>query len=86
MKYYRVKIETFLWNAGAILSDQDKGQYLPLEDIWNKVPGQSEYISAKIVEAPENAETFEKVYKNTIGGSLYQTKDQLLALYQNAFK
>lgn len=86
MKYYRVKQDTFLWKAGAIIQDQDKGHYLPIEDIWNKTPEQSEYISGKIIESTETSDYFERVYKNSLTGTLYQTKDQLLALYQAAFK
>jgi len=30
MKYYRVKKDTFIWKIGAIITDQDKGQFIEL--------------------------------------------------------
>lgn len=86
MKYYRVKKNTFLWQPGAILKDQDKGHYVAIEDIWDKVPGHSEYISAKVVESKENEEFFERVYPDTIAGKIFHTKDQLAELYTSKFK
>lgn len=86
MKHYRVKKDTFLWKAGAILSDQDKGQYLGVEDIWDTVPLNKEYVTALVIEHPNNADTFERVYPDTISGKLYHTKDQLVAIYDKAFK
>lgn len=86
-KYYRVKQDTFLWKAGAILSDQEKGQYVPIEDIWNVAEKpNAEYISAPIIEHPDNAVFFERVYPDSIAGKIYHTKDQLLEAYKGAFK
>lgn len=86
-KYYRVKKDNFLWRENAILQDQGKGQYIAVEDIWDMTPAvQKEYISARIVEHENNAEFFERVYPDTVGGKLYHTKDILLAKYKEAFK
>lgn len=86
MKYYRVKKTTFLWKEGAIIHDQEKGHYVGIEDIWDVVSKQNEYISAVIIEHPDNAEFFERVYPDTLKGKLFHTKDQLVNLYNNSFK
>ena len=91
MKHYRVKKDTFLWKAGAIISNsvatggQENG-YAAIEDIWDAVPTRGEYISAAIIEHPDNAQFFERVYPDTLGGKIYRTKDQFVELYSNAFK
>lgn len=94
MKHYRLKKDTFLWKAGAILqhdpastNDTLRLGYRPVEDIWDAVPVLGgEYISARIIEHPDNAEYFERVYPDTLKGKLFHTKDQLVELYTNAFK
>lgn len=90
-KYYRLKKDTFLWREGAILKFSPSlgraAGYLPIEDIWNTTGHQTEeYISAPIIEHPDNAEYFERVYPNTLGGKLFHTKDQLLEIYNKSFK
>lgn len=87
-KYYRVKKDTFMWLEGAIISDKgDEGHgYLPIEDIWNKVELKTEYISAHIIENPLNSDTFERVYPDTLKGSIYRTADQLKDMYKESFK
>lgn len=84
--YFRVKKDTFLWAEGAILSDKGDGCILPIEDIWNKTKNQNEYITRRIIEDPNNADYFEKVYKDSITGNLYKTKDQLVDMFKEAFK
>lgn len=88
-KFYRVKKTNFLWKAGAILKldATDKG-YRPIEDIWdNTTCNSTEYISTHIVEHENNKEFFERVYQDSLKGSVYKTKDQLVATYyQKAFK
>lgn len=84
--YFRVKKDTFLWAEGAILSDRDNGQVMPIEDIWNKTEKQTEYITRRIIEHPNNADYFERVYKDSITGNLYKTKDQLVDMYKAVFK
>ena len=92
MKYYRVKKDTFLWKAGAIIKlnpelSTSKGGYLPIEDIWNVVSAVgNEYITAPVIEDPANSDWFERVYPDNLKGSLYRTKDQLIELYKGAFK
>lgn len=80
MKFYRVIKENFLWEVGAILkpNDTNKG-YLPIEDIWNKVIGQTEYITTVIVE--NQPEYFERVYENKFDKMLYVTAEELKKLY-----
>lgn len=94
MKHYRVKQDTFLWKAGAILSDEGTSASNPathgydaVEDVWDATPtiGQ-EYISARIIEHPDNAAFFERVYPDTLTGKIYYTRDQLVELYNGAFK
>lgn len=84
-KYYRVKKDNFLWKEGAILTDQGIGIYIPVEDIWNKVNLQSEFISAYIIEHPEMEDYFERVYADTIIGNLYRTKDKLIKKYEDLY-
>jgi len=89
-KYYRVKKDTFLWVAGAIISNTGGNTpgtgYLPIEDIWDKVPPGTEYITDKIIEHPDNAEWFERVYPDTLNGKLFYTRDKIIEMYQSAFK
>lgn len=84
--YFRVKKDTFLWEEGAILFDKGNGHVVPIEDIWNKTENQTEYITRRIVEDPNNADYFEKVYKDSITGNLYKTKDQLVSMFKAVFK
>lgn len=88
--YYRVKKDNFLWKEGAVLekrADCGTGGYKPVEDVWDSTPcNGDEYITSRIVEHENNSEWFERVYKNTIAGSLYKTADQLKQTYKDAFK
>jgi len=86
-KYYRVLKETFLWSEGAIISDKEEigHGYKPIQDIWNKTKEQTEYITAKIIEAKENADFFERIYPDTIKGNIYRTAEQLKKLYKDTF-
>lgn len=89
-KYYRVRKDTFLWVAGAVLKLAPNlgkaGGYCPVEDIWNKIPLNTEYISSWIIEHPDNADYFERIYPDTLGGKIFKTKDQLVAHYNETFK
>lgn len=85
-KFYRVKKDNFMWKEGAILSDGSKGEYRPIEDIWNQCVLKNEYISAHIIESEDNKDYFERVYPDTIKGNFYRTKDQLVDLYKKTFK
>ncbi len=90
MKYYIVKKDNFMWKAGAILkliNEGSNGGYKTIEDVWDAVPCiDAEYISARIIEHPDNAEFFERVYPDTISGKFYRTKEQLVALYKKTFE
>ena len=87
-KYYRVKKDTFLWKEGAILKnnyDNGKG-YKAIQDIWNSTEALGEeYISHRIIEAEDNKEWFENVYPDSLKGSIYRTKDQMVEFYKGAF-
>lgn len=85
--FYRVKQDNFLWKAGAIIKRGSSGGYSPIEDIWDSTPvNDAEYVSRRIIEHPDNAKYFERVYPDTLSGKLFKTKDQLLKLYEGAFK
>lgn len=87
-KFYRVIKNNFLWREGAILASNGSG-YRPVDnlDIWNNVPiKNTEYISDHIIEHKDNIEWFERIYKDTISGSLYKTADQIKDLYEKSFK
>lgn len=85
--YYRVKKDTFLWKEGAILQKEDSfNGYVAIMDVWDAVETVGkEYISARIVEDPKNADWFEKVYKDDVAGKLWKTKDQIVEAYKGAF-
>ncbi len=90
-KYYRVKKNTFLWKEGAILRLNQKyghdGGYEPIEDIWDVIPScKDDYVSATIIEHPDNSKFFERIYPDSVTGKLFKTKDQLLDMYSKAFK
>lgn len=88
-KYYRVKKDNFLWKEGAIIANNcNNGTgYYPIEDIWHNTPIQgNEFISAPIIEHPNNIEYFERVYKDSISGALFRTADQLKQVYKDSFK
>lgn len=90
-KYYRVTTDNFLWRSGAVIAfskeHSSEGGYTPIEDIWDTTPvNGSEYISARIIEHPDNAEFFERVYPDDLGGKIYRTADQLKKLYEEKMK
>lgn len=74
-----------MWKEGAIIESSGSG-YRAIHDIWHKVPLNSEYISDSIIENKDNADFFERVYKDDVAGMLYRTKDQMVELYKSAFK
>lgn len=86
-KYYRVKEDNFMWKQGAIISDFNVGKYKPVEDIWDNTPcNAAEYISARIIEHGNNSAYFERVYRDSISGSLFKTADQMKQAYKDSFK
>jgi len=84
-KYYRVKKDTFMWKEDAILFVDNDNHCHAIEDIWNNVDIKNEYISAHIIEHPDNGDWFERVYKDNIVGHIYKTKDQLIEQYKKSF-
>ena len=90
-KFYRVKQGNFLWNEGAILERNEKlgsnGGYCAIDDLWDQVEMNGEYISAHIIEAPENAKFFERVYPlGTLEKKLFGTKKQAQAAAAALYK
>ena len=77
-KYYRVLKDTFLWEKGAIISNEnteDHVGYTPIEDIWNKFTDQNEYISAPYIE--QSPQWFERVYATNLEKLIFKTAGQL---------
>lgn len=84
MKYYKVKEDTFMWEKGAIISDEGcSGQYRSINPIWDKLEDQKEWIGDSVIEDKVNAKYFERVYPvNLITKTVYKLKEeakQLLA-------
>ncbi|MFA5695844.1 MAG: hypothetical protein WC917_00060 [Bacilli bacterium] len=82
-KYYKVLQDTFLWDKGAIITNDPKindgstKQYRAVDPIFNKLDEQTEYISANIIEAEENKSFFERVYAvNLVTKTVYKLKEQ----------
>jgi len=66
-RYFRVRKDTFLWNAGAIISENDGDEeYTSINRAFDRL-NHDEVISAEIVEDVINAEFFEEVYPFTAG-------------------
>lgn len=90
-KFYRVKQDNFLWDEGAILKCNEKlgsdGGYSAIDDLWDRVDMGDEYISAGIIEAPENAKFFERVYSlGALEKKLFGTKKQAQAAAAALYK
>jgi hypothetical protein len=86
-KHYRVVQDNFLWKEGAILKHNGSNGYEPIEDIWDSTPSNgSEYISTRIIEHPDNAAFFERVYKDDLAGNVYRTAEKMRTMYKDAFK
>lgn len=87
-KYYRVKKDTFMWDKGAIISNQgDSAQYRPISDLWNHVDLGDEYISAHIIEDKDNSDFFERVYEvSVLGKAKYLTKAAAKAAHEELYK
>ncbi len=87
-KHYRVLQDNFLWKKGAILEQgaiNGAIGYSPIDDIWNQdANSRNEYITSNNIEG--NPEYFERVYQDTLTGNIYRTKDQMIAMYEKAFK
>jgi hypothetical protein len=84
IKYYRVKKDTPMWKEGAIIANtHESTHYVPIEDIWDQVPGVTDdfYEHARVVEAPEASEFFERVYKNDFDKAVWHTAEELRKLY-----
>lgn len=81
VNYYRVLKDTFMWEEGAILSDEkSSGQMVGVEDIWDKHKDMTEYISLSIVK--NSPDFFERVYKDKLDKSIFYTKEQMKKLYE----
>ena len=83
-----MKKDTFMSKEGAIISNQtmlNGTGYTAIENVWHKVPLNTEYISSPIIEHPDNGDFFESVYPDTLKGNIYRAADQLRELYKKAF-
>lgn len=90
-KYYRVKEDTFMWAKGAIIkhnsSKGSDGGYEHIDSIFESVPLAGEYISERIIEHPDNAKYFERVYKVDFATkTVYELKDAAKELITKGFK
>lgn len=90
-KYYRVKKDTFMWLEGAILKfDEDSGSeggYTAISDLWDAADLDGEYISKRIIEAPENTVWFERVYEvKGLSKMVYMTKEKAREAVNKLFK
>lgn len=93
-KYYRVKKDNFLWKEGAILkldvdlsnsnTDGTDGGYRAIDDVWDNVELNGEYISKDIIE--DNTDYFERVYKSKLEDMLFDTKEAVMEAYNRNFK
>lgn len=62
-RFFRNKTGNFLWDEGAIVSNEhDEDGYKAISNIWDHVGLDGEYITAKIIESPDNADFFEEVW------------------------
>ena len=85
-KFYRVKETNFMWEKGAIISDENGG-YQAIDELYNHVELGTEYITKKIIENPENAVFFERVYKvDLLTRAVYETKERAKELLAKEFK
>lgn len=87
-KFYRVLQDTFMWDKGAIISNEiNSNQYYSINDIWNHVDLDDEYISAPIIENKDNANFFERVYPISIlGKAKYLNKAAAKKYHEDIYK
>lgn len=82
-KYYRVMKDTFMWREGAIISDEEEqSHYVGIEDVWDVTEDQTEYISANIIEHPNNSEFFQRVYPTGDEKKSFRTADEVRESYK----
>lgn len=62
VKYYRVLKDTPLWNEGAIISNEVSSRYSAVNDLWDALDLNNEYLTCHIIESPNNSQFFERVY------------------------
>ena len=80
MKYYKVIKANPLWEVGAILHSDRAGDYVGVQDIWDKFENMSEYLSAQIIEG--SPDFFQRVYESPSRKLMYITKAQLKKTYK----
>ena len=100
MKYYKVLKDTPTVAAGAILSAWETDgmpinksalgygnmEYRAIDDVWDKIPnGGAGGWHGYVVEHENNADFFERVYRDEKDG-LFYTKEQMKAKYADSFK
>ena len=88
MRYFRVKVTNFMWEEGAILKkgDGDHG-YVSISTLWDKVPLNTEYITAHIIEHADNSDMFEEVWPlGKLEKAVFGTKKQAQAAAAAMYK
>ncbi len=90
-RYFRVTSTNFMWEEGAILeydkSTGSDGGYRAISSLWDKVPLESEYISARIIEHPDNADMFSEVWPlGKLEKGMFGTKKQAQAAAAALYK
>ncbi len=87
-KFYKVKKDTFMWDEGAIISNEgDSNEYRAITDLWNHTDLKNEYISAHIVESADNADFFERAYRvSVLKQAKYLTKEAAKTLQAELYK
>ena len=86
-KYYKVIKENFIWEVGAIITNEnDSSGYEPVEEIYNVHPDAvDEYISSSVVE--NSPEYFQRVYKvDLVTRTVYEVKEKAKELLSRSFQ
>lgn len=83
-KYYRLLKDTPIWIEGAIISDDNTSDgYQAIEDIWDRAEKAKDHWESKaVIEAPENKDFFERVYKDKMDKAIFHTKEELKKVYE----
>jgi len=85
--YYRNLKDNFIWDEGAIISnDKHYNEYRPIDNIFAKESTGHEYISAIVIEsAPDGY--FQRVYPvNLVTKTIYKVKEEAKELIAKNYK
>ena len=89
MKYYKVIKENFLWEVGAIISNErtpeQEGDYSAIDPIFLKIEDQNDWVAHDLVE--KSPDYFQRVYKVNLATKVcYELKDEAIKLLKKGFK